>query len=103
MITKAYIQEVVSPQLVRLRIPLYHKPSGVNGALSNDLLPYACLNTISGVTINPAVGDVVIVAFEEDDLYKPIVMGYLQVANGVKSVPSRIFAYPLYRRNTSIL
>ena len=85
MMTKAYIQEVLTPYSVRLRVPLYHKLNGVNNSVPDGLLPVAAINTVPNIKIDPKVGDVVIVEFEEDDLLKPIVVGFLYNANALKS------------------
>ena len=77
MITKAYIQEVLSPYAVRVRIPIYHKIEGAIGATIKDLLPIAYISTPPNVHIDPKVNDIVIVSFEEEDMSKPIVIGYL--------------------------
>lgn len=77
MITKAYIQEVLTPYSVRVRIPLYHKIENVNGSTRQELLPIAYISAPPNVKIDPKVGDVVIVTFEEENLSKPIVIGYL--------------------------
>ena len=81
MITKAYIQEVLSPHRVRVRIPLYHMIENVNGSVPSTLLPIATMAIQPNAKVLPEVGDVVIVAFEEDDLSSPIVIGYLYSPN----------------------
>ena len=85
MITKAYIQEVLSRHKVRVRIPLYHKIKEVNGSVPDDLLPAAFINSPPNIKIEPQVGDVVIVDFEEDDLAKPVILGYLYSSNDCNS------------------
>lgn len=85
MVTKAYIQEVLTPYSVRVRIPLYHKINNVSGAISDTLLPVAYLCTPPNIKVDPKVNDVVIVTFEEDDLSKPIVIGYLYSSKSFKS------------------
>ena len=85
MLVKAYIQEVLSPQSVRVRIPTYHMIGGVVGATPDELLPIAVFNTPPNVSIDPQVGDVVIVAFEEDRMSKPVIIGYLYSTKEIKS------------------
>ena len=85
MITKAYIQEVLTPYSVKVRIPLYHKVEGATGSVKQDSLPIAYISTLPNVKIDPQVGDVVIVSFEEENLGKPIVIGYLYSQKEIKS------------------
>ena len=77
MLTKAYIQDVLSPHSIRVRIPLYNKISGVEGATPNNELGVACVCSLPNFITNACVGDVVIVGFEEDSISKPVVLGYL--------------------------
>ena len=85
MITKGYIQEVLTSNTVRVRIPLYHKIENTNGSVTNDLLPVAPIVTPPNIRIDPMVGDVVVVAFEENDLSKPIIIGFLYTKDEHKS------------------
>lgn len=77
MVTKAYISEVISPYSVKIRIPLYNKINGVNGATPESELPLACVCTLPNYAISPVVGDIVIVGFEEDNISKPVIIGFL--------------------------
>jgi hypothetical protein len=77
MLTKAYISEVISPYSVKIRMPLYNKISGVNGATPKNELPMACVCTLPNYAVSPVVGDIVIVGFEEDDISKPVILGFL--------------------------
>ena len=77
MLTKAYISEVISSHTIRVRVPLYNKIEGVNGATPKNELAIACVCSLPNFVTAPQVGDIVIVGFEEDDISKPVILGYL--------------------------
>lgn len=81
MITKGYIQDVLSRHSVRVRIPLYNKIENVNGATPNKELSIAPICTVANIINDPHIGDIVFLAFEEDDISKPVVIGYLSLSN----------------------
>lgn len=81
MITKAFIQDVINPHTVRVRIPMYNKLDGTQGSTPKSELPLAPICTVANIINDPHPGDVVFVSFEDDDLSKPIVLGYLSLAN----------------------
>ena len=74
MITQAYVQDVINRHSVRVRIPLYNKAEGVNGSTPNSELGVAPICTLPNIINDPHPGDVVFIAFEEDDLSKPVVL-----------------------------
>lgn len=81
MLTKAYIQDILSPHAVQIRIPLYNKIEGVEGATPNSELAIACVCTLPNFITNVQAGDIVIVGFEEDNISKPVILGYLSTSN----------------------
>lgn len=91
MITKAYISQVISSTSVVVRMPLFHKISGVSGSVRDNELPTASICLPPNLTIEPKVGDVVIVAFEEYDKGKPVVIGYLSMESTSSSNLNGIF------------
>ena len=86
MLTKAYIQEVINPHSIRVRIPLYNKIADVEGSTPNKELGVACVCTLPNFITSANVGDVVIVGFEENIISKPVVLGYLSTANEKESL-----------------
>ena len=86
MITKGIIQSVISPHLVKVRIPLLNKIEGVEGATPNRELPASGVCTLPSVLIDPQPGDVVIVGFEEDDFSRPMVIGFLSVSSPLSKI-----------------
>jgi hypothetical protein len=85
MLTKAYIQEVINPHSIKVRMPLYNKLEGVDGATPNNKLHTACVCTLPNFITNPRKGDIVIVGFEDNDISHPVVLGYLSVNSTVAS------------------
>ena len=85
MVTKAIIQEVLSHHAIKIRIPIYNKLENTNGSTPNNELSITTLCTLPNFLIKPEPGDIVLVAFEEDDISKPIVIGYISLANGMNS------------------
>lgn len=86
MLTKAYIQEVLSPHNIRVRIPLYNKIENVEGSTPNNELHTACVCTLPNFITDPKAGDVVIVGFEENDVSHPVILGYLSTSSTKESM-----------------
>lgn len=79
MITKAIIEEVISEDSVRVRIPLIHKIVNVSGSTPFSELPVATICTMPGLRCLYDVGDVVYVAYEDKQSAKIVVLGELSV------------------------
>ena len=86
MITKGVISEVINEFRVKVRIPIYDKFENVANATPKEDLAEAIFCTMPGIKIIPAVGDVVIVGFEENTQGKPVILGFLYSQNGLKSI-----------------
>lgn len=83
MITRAIINKIdYESNKIRVRIPIYNGAQNSQGSTSDDDLSWASVMCLPGLTINYEVGDIVIVGFEDDDIGKPIILGYLKLANG---------------------
>ena len=83
MITRAIINKIdYESNKIRVRIPIYDGAQNSQGSTSDDDLSWASVMCLPGLTINYEVGDIVIVGFEDDDIGKPIILGYLKLANG---------------------
>ena len=92
MITRAIINKIdYESNKIRVRIPIYDGAQNSQGSTSDEDLSWASVLCIPGLTINYEIGDIVIVGFEDDDIGKPIILGYLRLANG-KSDEARISA-----------
>ena len=81
MLTKGYIQAVLSPHSVRVRLPIFNKVENVQGATPVEELATAPICTLPHFIQNPQVGDIVFVDFEEDQYSHPVVLGYLSIEN----------------------
>ncbi len=83
MITRAIINKInYESNKIRVRIPIYDGAQNSQGSTSDDDLSWASVLCLPGLTIDYEVGDIVIVGFEDDDIGKPIILGYLRLANG---------------------
>lgn len=76
MLTKGIVEEV-KDNLIRVRIPLFNKAKGATGATPTNELQQAPICTITHFDPNLSVGDVVFVAFENNDVGSPVIMGNL--------------------------
>ena len=81
MLTKGYIQAVLSPHSVRVRLPVFNKVENVQGATPVEELATAPICTLPHFIQNPQIGDIVFVDFEEDQYSHPVILGYLSVDN----------------------
>lgn len=81
MLTKGYIQAVISPHSVRVRLPIFNKVENVQGATPVEELATAPICTLPHFVQNPQIGDIVFVDFEEDQYSHPVVLGYLSIEN----------------------
>lgn len=77
MITRAYITEVISASKVRVRIPMYDRIPKAGMSVEDKNLSIATICSPPNMIYNPNVGDVVFVGFEDNDMGKPVVLGYL--------------------------
>jgi len=77
MLTKGIVEKLIDSYRIKVRIPVYNKPSYVNGAtITNDLYE-ACICTLPNCSMNLQVGDIVILGFEDNDIAQPIILGCL--------------------------
>jgi hypothetical protein len=77
MITKAIVEEIISPYKVRVRIPLLDRPTHTPLSTKTQDLNTATICTLPNCYINLQVGDVVFVGFEDNTAYKAVVLGHL--------------------------
>ena len=83
MITRAIINKIdYDTGKIRVRIPIYDGAQNVQGSTADEDLSWASIMCIPGLTIDYTVGDIVIVSFEDGDLGKPIILGYLRLTDG---------------------
>ena len=77
MITKAIVEEVISPYQVRVRIPLLDGAASSTMSTPTNQLNIATICSLPNCYINPQVGDIVFVGFEDNTYYKAVVLGHL--------------------------
>ena len=77
MITKAFVEEIVSPHKARVRIPVLDRVAAGGIYTSTDNLGIATICTLPNCYVNIQPGDVVFVGFEDHCERKPIVLGHL--------------------------
>ena len=82
MITKAIIEKVISDYEVKVRIPLLDSTTAFKQSVDIDGLSSATICISPKSRFIPAVGDVVFVAFEDNDAGKPVIIGCLQKETG---------------------
>lgn len=76
MLTKGIVEEV-KDNLIRVRIPLFNKVKGATGATPTNELQQAPICTITHFDPNLSVDDIVFVAFENNDIGSPVIIGTL--------------------------
>ena len=77
MITKALVEEIVSPYEVKIRIPLLDRTLSSSLSTSKDNLNTATICSLPNCYTNVQVGDVVFVGFEDNTYYKAVILGHL--------------------------
>ena len=77
MITKAIVTQLVPPNKFKVRIPIFDGFSGQQGAVSDEHLSNATLCTLPNSDNVINVGDIVYVAFEDNDAGRPVILGHL--------------------------
>lgn len=80
MITKAIVEEVISPYQVKIRVPLLDREGASPLSTSSDNLNVATICCLPNCYMNIQVGDVVFVAFEDNTYYKAVILGHLSRA-----------------------
>lgn len=89
MITRAFIEDIDWDAMkVQVRIPRFDGVGDSPSSTSKMELNWASVVCIPGLEIRYKVGDCVVVGFEDNDLGKPIVLGYLGLKG--KTLDSRI-------------
>lgn len=77
MITRALIQECISPFMYKVRIPIFDRIEEATHHTSNENLLTAVASINKGCNNQFQVGDIVFIAFENNDLESPVIIGHL--------------------------
>lgn len=82
MITKGIVQEIIDPYNIKLRLPTLDGAEYSSEGIPNEYLNTAIICSPPNTQYNFEIGDIVIVGFEDDDLSKPIILGFLFKQDG---------------------
>ena len=77
MITKAIVEAIVNAYSFRVRIPVINRSKDAAFHTPTEELYISSICTVAGCIPNVRVGDIVYVSFEDNDLSKPVILGYL--------------------------
>ena len=77
MITRAIVEEIITPHQVKVRIPVLDRAANAPMSTDNKNLNIATICTLPNCYANLQVGDVVFVGFEDNTYYKAVVLGHL--------------------------
>lgn len=81
MITRGIIEQIVNAYTVKVRMPAINDMGRTGKNLLSDDLNDAKICTLSHVNPSLNIGDIVFVAFEDNDMGKPVVIGHLYREN----------------------
>ena len=81
MITRGIVEKILTPYLVKVRIPTLNRTKDSSIKTLSDELNDTPICTLNHYDPNLRVGDVVIVGFEDNNTGKPIILGYLYREN----------------------
>lgn len=82
MVTKAIIEDIDDIYSVKVRIPMYDSTPEFTDSTKTADLSSAIICTLPQTSYVPAVGDIVLVAFEDNDKGKPVIIGCLFKESG---------------------
>lgn len=77
MITKGIVEEILTSYKLKVRAPMLDRMVVSGLAKSTSSLNESIICTLPGCDINLKVGDIVFLAFEDNDYSKPIILGCL--------------------------
>lgn len=77
MITKGIVEQIVDNYTYKVRLPLYDGITSAPTFTSTDDLNIATVNCPPNCRYNLHIGDIVFVGFEDNDMGKPIILGFL--------------------------
>lgn len=82
MITKGTIEKIIDDYSAKVRLPIYDGVENSQGSTSEKNLSEAAICLLPNSNVRLVKGDVVYVAFEDDDIGKPVIIGWLQKSTG---------------------
>ena len=102
MITKAIVEEVISPYRVKIRIPLLDGMTHTSISTPTGELREASVCVPFQMDPGFKKSDVVYVAFEDDDYSKPFILGYL-LTGALPGVQGNVSAETLNITKSAVL
>ena len=86
MLTRGIVEEIIDDYRVRVRMPVYNKVKSAPLHTPTSELNIATICSLPNFHINLRIGDIVFLGFEDNDLGKPVILGYL---NGPFKISSK--------------
>lgn len=77
MITRAIVEEIITPYHVRVRIPTLDRLSSAPMSANTKDLNVATFCSLPNCYTNVQVGDVVFIGFEDNTYHKAVILGHL--------------------------
>lgn len=77
MVTKGIVEEIINIYQAKVRLPVYDGFADTKNATPSNELTIASICNIPNIYNTIAVGDIVYVAFEDNDLGNPVILGQL--------------------------
>lgn len=77
MITKGIVQDIIDDYTIRVRLPIYDGTEKSQQGTPNSSLSLATICSLPNSSSFVDLGDIVFVAFEDDDMGKPVIIGHL--------------------------
>lgn len=81
MITRGIVEKLLDRYTIKVRMPLLNRMKQNSNSILSDDLNEAVVSVLPNFDPNINVGDVVFVAFEDNNFGKPVVIGYLYRSN----------------------
>ena len=81
MITRGIVEKLIDRYTIKVRMPLLNRMKQNSNSILSDDLNEAVVSVPPNFDPNINVGDVVFVAFEDNNFGKPVVIGYLYRSN----------------------
>ena len=79
MITRGIVEKIYSKNSVAVRVPLFDKSATSASRTPTESLGVASICILPNSIPNVRVGDVVYVGFENNDISKPVIIGYVYI------------------------
>lgn len=81
MVTKGIVEKLIDRNHIRVRVPIFDKATEAPDCVKTNDLTIATVCSPAGVQQYYCVGDVVYIAFEQDQRSLPVILGRLQTEN----------------------